>query len=349
MALTASGAAACIPARPWPAERVEFWSIERLTPYSANARLHSEADIDKIVASILKWGWTNPPLVDEHGVLIAGHLRVAAAARIGVKSIPVIVAHGWSEDEKQAYRLADNELAARGSWDPDLLRSELQDLKSSGFDLDLIGFEPHRLEEILAGLGSSGLTDPDSVPEMPDHPVTRPGDVWLLAAHRIGCGDSTNAADVAPVLAGARPHLMVTDPPYGVAYDPSWRARRGVGSRNLAQGKVLNDDRADWRQAYALFTGDVAYVWHGALHGDVVGADLTACGLQPRAQIVWVKQHFTLSRGHYHWRHENCWYAVRAGRLASGRVTASRPPCGRLPTTIRSVIGSANRAGDTAR
>jgi DNA modification methylase len=178
----------------------------------------------------------------------------------------------------------------------------------------LIGFEPHRLEEILAGLGSSGLTDPDNVPEIPDHPVTRPGDVWLLAAHRIGCSDSTNAADVAPVLAGARPHLMVTDPPYGVAYDPSWRARRGVGCGNVAKGKVLNDDRADWRQAYAQFTGDVAYVWHGALHGDVVGADLTACGLQPRAQIVWVKQHFTLSRGHYHWRHENCWYAVRVGK-----------------------------------
>jgi hypothetical protein len=106
----------------------------------------------------------------------------------------------------------------------------------------------------------------------------------LLAAHRIGCGDSTNAADVAPVVAGARSHLMVTDPPYGVAYDPSWRARRGVGSSNLAQGKVLNDDRADWRQAYALFSGDVAYVWHGTLHGDVVGGDLAACGLQPRAQ-----------------------------------------------------------------
>jgi ParB-like chromosome segregation protein Spo0J len=108
--------------------------------------------------------------VDEHGVLIAGHLRVAAAARLGLKSIPVIVARGWSEDEKQAYRLADNELAARGSWDPDLLRSELRDLKFGGFDLDLIGFEPHRLEEILAGLGSSGLTDPDSVPEIPEIP-----------------------------------------------------------------------------------------------------------------------------------------------------------------------------------
>src|SRR5438067_13264599 len=137
MALTASGSAECIPARPWPAERVEFWSIERLIPYSANARRHSDADIDKIAASILKWGWTNPALVDEHGVLIAGHLRVAAAARMGLQSIPVIVARGWTEDEKQAYRLADNELTTRGGWDPDLLRGALQHLNSSGVDLDL--------------------------------------------------------------------------------------------------------------------------------------------------------------------------------------------------------------------
>src|SRR5690242_1161400 len=221
MISTISGLDETSSARSWPAERVEFWSIEQLIPYGANARLHSETDLEKIAASILKWGWTNPVLVDEHGVLIAGHLRVAAAARLGFKSIPVIVARGWSEEEKQAYRLADNELAARGSWDPDLLGRELRDLKFSGFDLDLIGFEPDRLEEILAGLRPSGLIDPDSVPDVPDQPVTGPGDVWLLGDHRVGCGDSTNAANVEPVLAGSQPHLMVSDPPYGVGYDPT--------------------------------------------------------------------------------------------------------------------------------
>jgi DNA modification methylase len=118
------------------------------------------------------------------------------------------------------------------------------------------------------------------------------------------------------VLAGSEPHLMVTDPPYGVSYDPSWRARRGLGAGKLAQGKVLNDDRVDWREAYALFPGDVAYIWHGALYGDVAAAGLAACGLQPRAQIVWAKQHFTLGRGDYHWKHETCWYAVREGKIS---------------------------------
>src|SRR6267142_1090078 len=141
--------------RPWPADRIERWPIERLIPYVDNARRHSEADLDKIAASIGRWGWTNPALVDEQGVLIAGHARVAAAPRAGLTSITVIVARGWSEEEKRAYRLADNQLAARASWDFEQLRNELQGL---GF----AGFEPDQLETVLAGLGSSGLTDPDS-------------------------------------------------------------------------------------------------------------------------------------------------------------------------------------------
>jgi DNA modification methylase len=257
-----------------------------------------------------------PALVDEEGNLLAGQLRVGAAAKLGLKTIPVIVARGWCEEEKRAYRLADNQLAARASWDPEQLRNELRELRFNGFNVDLIGFDPDQLEVVLAGLGSSGLTDPDAIPEVPDQPVTRPGDIWLLGDHRGGCGDSTNAADVARVLAGSEPHLMVTDPPYGVGYEPSWRARRNLSAGKLARGKVLNDDRADWREAYALFPGDVAYIWQGALHSDVVAAGLAACGLQLRAQIVWVKQHFALSRGDYHWKHETCWYAVRAGKVS---------------------------------
>jgi DNA modification methylase len=307
------------PTRPWPADRVEHWPIERLIPFANNPRLHREADLDKIADSIGKWGWTMPVLADENGVLIVGAARVGAAAKLGLTSIPVIVARGWTEDEKRAYRLADNQLAARASWDFDRLSNELRELDFAGFDLGLIGFEPDRLAEILAGLGSSGLTDPDSVPEALDQPVSRPGDIWLLGDHRVACGDSTSAADVAAVLAGSQPHLMVTDPPYGVAYEPSWRARRGLSAGKLAQGKVLNDDCADWRQAYVLFPGDVAYIWYGTLHGDVVAAGLAACGFQLRAQIVWAKQHFTLSRGDYHWKHETCWYAVRDGKASHWR------------------------------
>ncbi len=222
MSITSESAGAT---RPWPADHIERWPIERLIPYANNARLHSEADLDKIAAAIRRWGWTMPVLVDEQGVLIVGHGRVGAAPKAGVTSIPVIVARGWSEEEKRAYRLADNQLAARASWEPDLLRNELQELGFADFDLGLIGFEPDQLETILAGLGSSGLTDPDSVPDVPEQPVTQLGDLWLLGDHRVGCGDSTNSTDVIQVLAGAEPHLMVTDPRRWCVppdrYDPS--------------------------------------------------------------------------------------------------------------------------------
>ena len=127
-------------ARPWPADRPERWPIERLIPYANNARIHTEADLAKIAASIARWGWTMPVLADEDGVLIAGHLRISAAAKLGLNSVPVMVARGWSEEEKRAYRVADNELAARANWDDDLLRAELQELDFAGFDLGLIGF-----------------------------------------------------------------------------------------------------------------------------------------------------------------------------------------------------------------
>src|ERR1700719_4256413 len=235
MLSTQSGPAGVGPTRPWPVDQVERWPIERLIPYANNPRLHNEADLGKIAASILKWGWTMPLLIDEHGELISGHARVGAAIILELKSIPVIVARGWSEDEKRAYRVADNQLAARATWDSDLLRDELRALEFADFDLRLIGFD--QLETILADSEASGLTDPDSVPEVPDQPVTRPGDGWLLGKHRVGCGNSTRAADVAPVLAGSQPHLMITDPPYGVEYDPSWRARRNQSGGKPARGR----------------------------------------------------------------------------------------------------------------
>jgi hypothetical protein len=259
--MSESEPAAARPSRPWPAERIEYWPIERLTPYASNPRVHSDEDVDKVAASIHQFGWTMPVLVDEEGRRIAGDLRFCAAQRLKLRFIPVIVARGWSEEEKRAYRLADNQLAARAIWDPELLCNELCKLKFGGFDLELIGFEPDRLDDILAGLGTSGLTNPDSVPKVPEQPVTVLGDIWELGDHRVGCGDSTSAADVAQVLAGSEPQLMVTDPPYGVSYDPSWRARRRCSNGKFAQGTVLNDDRADWREAYALFPGDTAYIW----------------------------------------------------------------------------------------
>ncbi len=294
---------------PWPADHVERWPLNRLTPYARNARTHSDAQVAQIAASIREWGWTAPVLVDEDRTIIAGHGRVLAAQRLGLAEVPVVIARGWSEAKRRAYVLADNKLALNAGWDEALLRAELADLQGLGADLSLAGFGADELRALLAE-ASPGLTDPDAVPDPPATPVSCPGDLWVLGKHRLVCGDSTDPAVVEAVLAGVRPHLMVTDPPYGVAYDPEWRNRAGV-STTRRTGAVENDHRADWREAWALFPGEVAYVWHGALHATTVAESLTACGFDIRAQIVWAKDRLVLGRGHYHWQHEPCWYAVR--------------------------------------
>lgn len=165
----------------WPADRVERWPLERLIPYARNARMHSDAQIAQIAASIREWGWTNAVLADEAGGIIAGHGRVLAARQLGLAEAPVVVAHGWSEARKRAYILADNKLALNAGWDEELLRLELGDLKLDGFDLSLTGFGEMELGSLLADR-TEGLTDPDDVPEPPAEPVTQPGDVWLLGA-----------------------------------------------------------------------------------------------------------------------------------------------------------------------
>jgi DNA modification methylase len=144
--------------------------------------------------------------------------------------------------------------------------------------------------------------------------------LWVLGRHRLLCGDSTSQDDVDKLLAGVSPHLMVTDPPYGVNYDPAWRKRAGVNLNARKLGKVANDDRADWLEAWALFPGSVAYVWHAGRHTSEVQQSLEVAGFDMRSQIIWAKDRFALSRGHYHWQHEPCWYAVRgnAGKHWSG-------------------------------
>lgn len=294
----------------WPADRVERWPLDKLIPYARNARTHSDEQVAQIAASMREWGWTNPVLVDEAGLIIAGHGRVSAARLLGWGEAPVMVATGWSEAQKRAYTLADNKLALNAGWDPAMLALELGELGDLGVDLNFAGFTDEEIER-LTSLGTAGKTDPDDVPPTPAEPVTRLGDVWQLGRHRLICGDATAADVVAALLGDVRPHLMVTDPPYGVNYDAKWRQRAGVGSAGAATGAVLNDDRADWREAWALFPGDVAYVWHGGLHAGVVAASLAACRLNIRAQIVWVKTRPALSRGHYHWQHEPALYATR--------------------------------------
>lgn len=207
----------------WPATHVEMRKLDRIIPYDNNPRTHPPAQIELLAADMKVNGVTMPILVDEDGVIIAGHGRRLAAEKNGYREYPVVVARGWTDEQKRAARIRDNQIGLLSVWDNQLIASEIGSLKLVGFDVGLLGFPESQLRGWGIVAGNVTGADPEAAPERPKKPVTRPGDVWLLGDHRLTCGDSTSPEVVAIALDGKRPHLMATDPPYGVNYDPNWR------------------------------------------------------------------------------------------------------------------------------
>jgi hypothetical protein len=218
-----------------------WWPIEKVIPYDRNARKIPQKAIDKVAASIREFGWQQCIVVDKDGVVVCGHTRLLAAKKLGLKQVPVHVAHNLTPAQVKAYRLMDNRSHDDSSFDLELLGLELEELKGLDFDLQLTGFDERELEDFLA--------DPDmddranQVPDVPENPVTIPADVWLCGKHRVVCGDSTSPEVVSKLLDGRKPILMVTDPPYGISLDFEWRDRAGLnsvpGQKRTALSKAL--------------------------------------------------------------------------------------------------------------
>lgn len=295
--------------------------LSALKPYEKNARQHPEDQLAALESIILDSGFTAPLVIDPENSIIAGHGRALVAKRLGMVDVPCVRVTGLTEPQIKALRLSDNQAALRGSWDKDVLLAELSGLQEIGFDLTLTAFAP--LE--LGSLGVKGfsteerLAAAEETPPIPAKPTVKPGEIWLMGDHRLIVGDATDPGTVERLLAGAKPHLMVTDPPYGVDYNP---AKARATSKGSARGKVANDNRADWREAWALFPGDVAYIWHAMLHSAAVAQSIEAIDFAIRAEIVWDKGRLVISRGDYHPQHESAWYAVRKGK--PGRWSGDR-------------------------
>ena len=260
--------------------QIAYWPIEKVIPFARNARTHNPAQVAEIAGSIRAFGFANPLLVGEAGDLIAGHGRLAAARQLGLTEVPVIVLVGLSDLQRRQLVLADNRIALNAGWDMEMLKLELAELSLLGADLSAIGFSESELATALNGCGA-GLTDENEVPAVAQTAIACSGDIWCLGSHRVACGDSTDRDLAAKLLAGAMPQLMVTDPPYGVEYDPEWRHRLGV-NKSEKRGKIKNDERADWAMAWELFPGEIAYVWHGALHAGTVADSLVRTGFTIR-------------------------------------------------------------------
>jgi DNA modification methylase len=293
---------------------IHVLSINKLVPYSRNLRKNDHA-VDQMVASIQQFGFKIPILTrSSDGAVVDGHLRLKAAQKLGMTELPVILCDEWSDAQVKAFRLMANRSAIWAEWDLDLVALEIEDLRTADFDLSLTGFDSVAIDEML--FGDQEKKEEDIAPELPAEEVTRTGDLWLCGSHRVLCGDATSPDATAALFGSVKPALMITDPPYGVEYDPKWRERAGLGTPRQS-GSVLNDDRVDWTAAYKLFPGDIAYVWHAGLHAAEVARGLEAADFRIRSQIIWAKQHFALSRGDYHWQHEPSWYGVREGKTSN--------------------------------
>lgn len=294
--------------------------IDSLMANPVNTRKHDKPSLDALRVSLDKYGQRKPIVVQAHGRIVrAGNGMLAAAKLLGWTHIAAVVVDEPNVDAV-AYEIMDNKSAELSTWESDALALQLSSLKEDDIDLALTGFTSDELDELLGDLTGKSTTE-DEPPEPPPVAVSRRGDLWLCGKHRVLCGDSTSAEDVARCLDGAVPFLCVTDPPYGVNYDPAWRneaAAKGALAYAASRiGEVTNDDRADWSAAWKLFPGDVLYSWHPAGATNLIhAAAIQSSGFVLRMQIIWAKSNFPIGRGDYHVRHEPCWYAVREGRPA---------------------------------
>lgn len=302
-----------------------------LKPHPRNPNEHPDNQIKALCASIKRFGWRNKVTVSlTSGFIVSGHARVLAALALGV-DCPVEYQVYRSEQDELDYVVADNCLAELARRNTEALDSIIKEAEATADRLLSMGFEmPPGLDTSKEKGSQTGEdeVDFDKAAELQREWSTELGQIWQLGDHRLMCGDSTNRDNVEQLLDSGKPLLMVTDPLYGVEYDAAWRDEAAKHSPSMgnrkdsATGRVKNDTRADWSEAWSLFPGDVAYVWHAGLFSSVVFESLVQNDFIPRAQIIWAKNHLVIGRGDYHYQHEPCWYAVRKGK--KGLRTADR-------------------------
>jgi DNA modification methylase len=281
------------------AKQIKWEAVDKLIPYAKNARTHSDEQVAQIAGSIKEFGFNNPILVDKDNSVIAGHGRLMAARKLGMDKVPVVELQHLTESQRKAYVLADNRIALNSGWDTSMLSLELQDLKDD-IDLSLLGFDPDELDALLNPIEETeGLTDEDAVPDVPDEPNTKLGDIYILGNHRLMCGDSTSIDDVDKLMDGNPVDLIFTDPPYNVGFNGRSGKHDVIKNDNLSDsdfetfiGEVCNTIKAIDPKAYYIWCN---WNFYGILQGKL---DYKTC-------IVWAKNVFGMGNGYRH-QHEFC-------------------------------------------
>ncbi len=297
---------------PKMADHIELKSVDELIPYNKNARTHSESQVSQIAASIIEFGFTNPVLIDGEKGIIAGHGRLMAAKKLGLKEVPVVVLDHLSETQKKAYIIADNKLAENAGWDEEILASELADLKDENFNLDLIGFEDQELEKIFSNLyDKDEEQEKEEIPETAEKPISKSGDVWLLGKHKLICGDSCKAETYQTLLGDELADMLFTDPPYNVDYGNSMKDK--VRGNNA---KILNDNLGEnfgkflfefCKNALAVTKG-ACYVCMSSSELHTLQKSFTDAGGKWSTFVIWAKNHFTIGGSDYQRQYEPILY-----------------------------------------
>lgn len=288
-------------------------SIKEIIPYEKNPRKNDRA-VEVVEKSIKEFGFLVPVVIDQNKEIIAGHTRFKAAKKIGLKEIPCIYANDLNKGQIKAFRIMDNKAGEFAEWDLELLKQELYDLEESEA-FDFTGFSKSEITKIWDSDKEvhEDKIHVDAYERAKSKTKIKKGNLFQLGNHRLMCGDSTMKGDVDKLMTGKKNILMVTDPPYGVKYDPSWRKDYRGETKTQNYGKVNNDDVIDWSRTYELFDANVIYNWHASWHTSKVQTSLEKAGYKILYSIIWIKSNFALGRGDYHWKHEPCWYAVKIG------------------------------------
>ena len=303
---------------PWLSTHIERWPTEKLVPYARNARTHSEEQVAQIAASIVEFGFTNPILAGSDGVIVAGHGRLAAAQKLGLESVPVVVLDHLTPTQRRALIIADNRIAENAGWDDAMLRIELQSLQEDGFNLDITGFDADALGEIMAGEETTvdGNTDEDAIPELSETAISRPGDMWILGNHRLVCGDATQAPSYEQLLAGQRVQMIWSDLPYNVNYANSAKDKlrgkhRPILNDNLGEG--FYDFVFDALSLMLPHCDGAVYIAMSSSELDTLQAAFRAAGGKWSTFIIWAKHTFTLGRADYQRQYEPILYGWPEG------------------------------------
>jgi DNA modification methylase len=341
--------------------KIEIWPIEKLVLYVRNPR-KNDAAVDRMCASIREFGFKIPVLARSGGEVVDGHLRLKAAKKLGIAEVPVLLCDEWTPAQVKAFRLMVNRSVAWADWDEDLLSLEVIDLKLLDFDLSLTGFDDGELAALLAAQDAvGGLTDEDAVPELPETPISRLGDLWILGDHRLLVGDATHSDAAVKLLSGSLVDLVFTDPPYNVSYEGYTEDRLTIKGDRMCAADFKQFLEAAFR-SYRLVIkpGASMYVCHSSSWQREFQNALESADFEVRCQIIWAKNTFAWGFGRYKFQHEPMFYCHIAGekdpwygdKTQSTLWSEKKPAANRLHPTAKPVelieraLLNSSKAGD---